>query len=47
MSAKSRLGRSVRTGVSVVELSELTPNEETAIIRFEVVIWQDGRTCLC
>ena len=38
-------GRSNRKGVSLIELAQWFPDEETALQWFESVIWKDGRTC--
>ena len=38
-------GRSYRNGITLVELMDMFPDEETAEYWFEDVIWPEGRTC--
>ena len=38
-------GKSCRTGISIFELSEMFPTEESAVKWFEEMLWPDGRKC--
>ena len=38
-------GKSYREGISIMELCDLFPNEESATEWFESVIWPNGRVC--
>ncbi|MDE0139148.1 MAG: IS1595 family transposase [bacterium] len=38
-------GKSHREGISLIQLSQLFPNEDTARKWFESIIWPDGREC--
>lgn len=43
--AKQAPGKSCREGISLIELMQMFPNEETAIAWFEETRWGDNRTC--
>lgn len=45
MSRGSGPGRSYREGVSMVQLTEMIPDEAAARVWFEATIWPDGRKC--
>ena len=36
-------GKAHREGTSIMELADMLPNEESAIVWFESVIWPNGR----
>ncbi len=38
-------GRSHRSGISIMKLTEMFPNEESARVWFESHVWPDGRDC--
>ena len=38
-------GRSYRKGVSLLELMEMFPDEESAVQWFEHIFWANGRCC--
>jgi len=38
-------GKSCRQGISIFELSEMFPTEESAVKWFESILWPDGRKC--
>ena len=38
-------GRSDREGISLIELFEMFPDEETSVKWFESVVWPEGRKC--
>ena len=38
-------GRSHRSGISIMKLTEMFPNEESARVWFESHVWPDGRYC--
>ncbi len=39
------LGRNYRKGISLMQLAEMFPDEESAREWIEKVIWPDGRVC--
>lgn len=38
-------GKSFRRGLSVIEIMDMFPDEETSRKWFEAIVWKDGRTC--
>ena len=38
-------GKSFRKGLTIVDLMDMFPNEDTARKWFEAIVWKDGRTC--
>ena len=38
-------GKSHRTGISIIELTEMFPDEASAVRWFEEIVWPDGRHC--
>ena len=36
-------GKAHREGISIMELADMCPNEESAIVWFESMIWPNGR----
>ena len=38
-------GRSYREGVTIIELMDQFPDDDTARVWFESIIWPDGRRC--
>ena len=43
--AQKALGKSHREGISIIELTEMFPDEESAVKWFEAIRWPDGRHC--
>jgi len=43
--ARKAPGRSDREGISVIELMDMFPDEETATAWFEAAVWPEGRCC--
>ena len=42
---KKAPGKSHREGISLIELTEMFPDEESAVKWFEAIRWPDGRHC--
>ncbi len=42
---KKAPGRSYRKGISLIELTDMFPDEQSAVEWFEAVYWSDGRVC--
>ena len=38
-------GKSYRTGITLMQLQDMSPNEEAATEWFEALIWPDGKNC--
>ena len=42
---KKAPGKAFRTGLTLIEIMDMFPDEASAIAWFEAVVWPDGRTC--
>lgn len=42
---KQAPGQAIREGISVIQLAEMFPDEESAVRWFESQIWPDGERC--
>jgi len=45
MASKNSPGKAHREGISLVQLCDMFPTEESAQKWFEKIVWPNGRTC--